>query len=63
MTTLHFFLAAVLLLMAAAWILVSGRVRSKPVRLAASVIVVLVVALVAIIAVLTFGIGTRMQGA
>jgi len=62
MTTLHFLIAAALLLLAAAWVLASGRVRSPGVRLAASIFVVLVVALVAIIAVLAFGLGSRMQG-
>jgi hypothetical protein len=52
LTALHFFIAATLLLLAAAWLLVSGRVRSPGARLAASLFVVLIVALVAIIAVL-----------
>jgi len=61
-TTLHFLIAATLLLLAAAWVLVSGQVRSPGLRLAASIFVVLIVALVAIIAVLTIGLGPRMQG-
>lgn len=62
MSTLHFLIAAGLLLLAAGWLLVSGRVRSARLRLAASVMVVLVVALVAIIAVLAIGVGPHMRG-
>ncbi len=62
MTALHFILAALLLLMAAAWVLVSGQVRSPRVRLAVSILVVVFVALVAVVAVLAFGLGPRMQG-
>ncbi|GEM_PF-7020313 len=63
MTALHFILAATLLLIAAAWVLVSGRVRSPRVRLAASILVVVFVALVAMLAVFAIGMGPRMQGA
>lgn len=60
---MHFILAAILLLMGAAWVLVSGRVRSPRVRLAVSILVVVVVALVAMIAVFAIGLGPRMQAA
>lgn len=62
MTTLHFFLAAVLLLLAAAWLLVSPRIQSPRLRLVASVVVVLVVAGIALLAVLAFGVGRFTAG-
>lgn len=62
MTPLHFLIAAVLLLLAAGWLLVSRRIRSPGLRLAASIAVVLFVALVALMAVLAIGVGPQMRG-
>lgn len=55
MTTLHFLIAALLLLFAAVWLLVSSRIESPRLRLVARVVVVLVVAGVAVLAVLALG--------
>lgn len=63
MTALHFSLAALLLLMAAAWVLVSDRVESPRLRLAASITVLLFIALLGLMGVLAIGIGPRMQDA
>ncbi|TVS12160.1 MAG: hypothetical protein EA419_05755 [Wenzhouxiangella sp.] len=62
MTTLHFLIAALLLIFAAGWVLVSPRVRSPRLRLVLSVIVVLTVAAVALLAVLALGPGRYTAG-
>lgn len=62
MTSLHFLIAAVLLLFAASWVLISPRVRSSRWRLVVSVIVVLTVAVVALLAVLALGPGRYAAG-
>lgn len=62
MTALHFILAGVVLLIGAAWLATSERIRSPRLRLVGSIVVVVMVAVVALLAVLALGIGPRTQG-
>ena len=62
MTALHFILAGLVLLIGAAWLVMSERIRSPCLRLLGSIVVVVMVAVVALLAVLALGMGPRVQG-